>query len=118
MYFFLHVCLHICIHIVFFQVDLRHLQENKTADGIIVPEVDLGIDLTEFYMSVEWDILEVLHYLYLQLGFGISGQTKTFAQIIFSKRSENDVKFCGKKYATSLHKIAKNYAKFFINLYL
>ena len=110
----MHICIHICV-----QVDLRHLQENKTADGIIVPEVDLGIDLTEFYMSVEWDILEVLHYLfYLQLGLGITWQTKIFAKIIFLKRSGNYVKFCGKKYATSLHKIAKNYAKFFINLYL
>ena len=24
-----------------------------------LPEVNIGIDLTEFYMSVEWDILEV-----------------------------------------------------------
>ena len=23
------------------------------------PEVEIGVDLTEFYMSVEWDILEV-----------------------------------------------------------
>lgn len=78
MYFFLHVCLHICIHIVFFQVDLRHLQENKTADGIIVPEVDLGIDLTEFYMSVEWDILEVLHYLLSPAGIRDFRANKNF----------------------------------------
>ena len=25
------------------------------------PPVEVGIDLTEFYMSVEWDILEVRH---------------------------------------------------------
>jgi hypothetical protein len=36
------------------QVDLRHLEENSSK-----PTVDVGIDLTEFYMSVEWDILEV-----------------------------------------------------------
>lgn len=37
-----------------FQVDLRHVDELK---GSTV--VDIGIDLTEFYTSVEWDILEV-----------------------------------------------------------
>jgi len=37
-----------------FQVDLRHMCE---IDGSNV--VALGIDLSEFYMSVEWDILEV-----------------------------------------------------------
>jgi len=42
-----------------FQVDLRHKQENHTSEGIALPGVHNGIDLTEFYMSVEWDILEV-----------------------------------------------------------
>ncbi|XP_050502943.1 acetylcholine receptor subunit alpha-like isoform X2 [Diabrotica virgifera virgifera] len=37
-----------------FQVDLRHLDEIKGSNV-----VDIGIDLTEFYTSVEWDILEV-----------------------------------------------------------
>ena len=38
----------------FLQVDLRHIdEENNRA------EVEIGVDLTEFYMSVEWDILEV-----------------------------------------------------------
>ncbi|CAG0913787.1 unnamed protein product [Notodromas monacha] len=37
-----------------FKVDLRHVDEEP---GMTV--VDLGIDLSEFYMSVEWDILEV-----------------------------------------------------------
>nr|XP_023024564.1 acetylcholine receptor subunit alpha-like [Leptinotarsa decemlineata] len=37
-----------------FQVDLRHMDEMK---GLNI--VDIGIDLTEFYPSVEWDILEV-----------------------------------------------------------
>ena len=27
------------------------------------PPVEVGIDLTEFYMSVEWDILEVTFFL-------------------------------------------------------
>jgi len=35
-------------------VDLRHMCEVENSN--IVP---LGIDLSEFYMSVEWDILEV-----------------------------------------------------------
>ncbi|XP_072939446.1 acetylcholine receptor subunit alpha-like isoform X1 [Epargyreus clarus] len=37
-----------------FQVDLRHIDE---ASGTNV--VELGVDLSEFYTSVEWDILEV-----------------------------------------------------------
>ncbi|CAH1971717.1 unnamed protein product [Acanthoscelides obtectus] len=36
------------------QVDLRHLDEVKHS-----AVVDIGVDLTEFYTSVEWDILEV-----------------------------------------------------------
>jgi len=35
-------------------VDLRHADEKKNS-----PIVDIGIDLSEFYQSVEWDILEV-----------------------------------------------------------
>lgn len=42
-----------CIRIVL-QVDLRHMDE-KVGSNI----VDVGVDLSEFYMSVEWDILEV-----------------------------------------------------------
>ena len=37
-----------------FQVDLRHLEEKY---GSAV--VEMGVDLSEFYMSVEWDILAV-----------------------------------------------------------
>uniref|UniRef100_A0A336LWR4 CSON004115 protein n=1 Tax=Culicoides sonorensis TaxID=179676 RepID=A0A336LWR4_CULSO len=37
-----------------FKVDLRHMDE-KSGSNI----VDVGVDLSEFYMSVEWDILEV-----------------------------------------------------------
>ncbi|XP_043189759.1 acetylcholine receptor subunit beta-like 2 isoform X4 [Amphibalanus amphitrite] len=37
-----------------FQVDLKHM-EQKSGSNI----VDIGIDLTEYYMSVEWDILEI-----------------------------------------------------------
>ncbi|KAF2885299.1 hypothetical protein ILUMI_20865 [Ignelater luminosus] len=37
-----------------FQVDLRHVDEVKGSNV-----VDIGVDLTEFYTSVEWDILEV-----------------------------------------------------------
>lgn len=36
------------------QVDLRHMDE-QTGSNI----VNVGVDLSEFYMSVEWDILEV-----------------------------------------------------------
>ncbi|EEB10576.1 acetylcholine receptor protein alpha 1, 2, 3, 4 invertebrate, putative [Pediculus humanus corporis] len=37
-----------------FQVDLRHIDEAKGSNVVKV-----GIDLSEFYTSVEWDILEV-----------------------------------------------------------
>ncbi|KAL0271753.1 UNVERIFIED_CONTAM: hypothetical protein PYX00_008750 [Menopon gallinae] len=37
-----------------FQVDLRHIDEVKGSNVVKV-----GIDLSEFYTSVEWDILEV-----------------------------------------------------------
>jgi hypothetical protein len=36
------------------QVDLRHIDE---LNGTNV--VEIGVDLSEFYTSVEWDILEV-----------------------------------------------------------
>ncbi|XP_063863639.1 acetylcholine receptor subunit alpha-like isoform X3 [Scylla paramamosain] len=37
-----------------FQVDLRHLDEMEGTNV-----VEIGVDLSEFYRSVEWDILEV-----------------------------------------------------------
>merc|ERR1712020_230396 len=37
-----------------FQVDLRHQEEEKGSNI-----VNIGVDLSEFYMSVEWDILAV-----------------------------------------------------------
>ncbi|XP_044731605.1 acetylcholine receptor subunit alpha-like [Chrysoperla carnea] len=37
-----------------FQVDLRHIDEVKGTNI-----VEIGVDLSEFYASVEWDILEV-----------------------------------------------------------
>ena len=39
---------------VFVQVDLRHIDEENGRE-----EVEIGVDLTEYYVSVEWDILEV-----------------------------------------------------------
>ena len=39
---------------VFLQVDLRHIDEENGRE-----EVEIGVDLTEYYVSVEWDILEV-----------------------------------------------------------
>lgn len=36
------------------QVDLRHIDEVKGSNV-----VEIGVDLSEFYTSVEWDILEV-----------------------------------------------------------
>lgn len=38
----------------FSQVDLRHIDEIRGSNV-----VDIGVDLSEFYTSVEWDILEV-----------------------------------------------------------
>ncbi|XP_015178402.1 PREDICTED: acetylcholine receptor subunit alpha-like isoform X1 [Polistes dominula] len=37
-----------------FQVDLRHIDEMRGSNV-----VNIGVDLSEFYTSVEWDILEV-----------------------------------------------------------
>nr|WUR05313.1 nicotinic acetylcholine receptor alpha 3 subunit [Orius laevigatus] len=37
-----------------FQVDLRHVDEVKDSNVVAI-----GVDLSEFYTSVEWDILEV-----------------------------------------------------------
>merc|ERR1712020_603296 len=43
-----------------FQVDLRHQEEEWIDEKEEYdPVVHLGIDLSEFYMSVEWDILAV-----------------------------------------------------------
>lgn len=37
-----------------FQVDLRHLLQSEDSN-----QIDVGIDLTDYYISVEWDILKV-----------------------------------------------------------
>ena len=43
-------------YLILFQVDLMHMmQESDTT----INDVSAGINLTEFYPSVEWDILEV-----------------------------------------------------------
>lgn len=66
-----------------YKVDLRHMDEK--ADSNIV---DMGVDLSEFYMSVEWDILEVpavrneKYYTccdepYLDITFNITMRRKT-----------------------------------------
>ena len=36
------------------QVDLKHIDQEKGSNV-----VDVGIDLKEYYLSVEWDILAV-----------------------------------------------------------
>ena len=49
------------------QVDLQHKEFDTRSPARVVtyrdvennPRVPIGIDLSEFYMSVEWDILEV-----------------------------------------------------------
>ena len=38
----------------YFQVDLKHIDQEKGSNV-----VDVGIDLKEYYLSVEWDILAV-----------------------------------------------------------
>ena len=65
------------------QVDLRH-QEEEQGTNI----VNIGVDLSEFYMSVEWDILavpairNVKYYTccdepYLDITFNITMRRKT-----------------------------------------
>ena len=41
-------------HYPFFQLDLKHVDQVRGSNI-----VNIGIDLSEFYLSVEWDILEV-----------------------------------------------------------
>lgn len=43
------------------QVDLRHMDEQAGSNVVSV-----GVDLSEFYMSVEWDILEVPAVRYVE----------------------------------------------------
>lgn len=50
------------------QVDLRHMDEQAGSNVVSV-----GVDLSEFYMSVEWDILEVPAVRYV--GLFIFGST-------------------------------------------
>ncbi len=38
----------------YFQLDLKHIDQVRGSNI-----VNIGIDLSEFYLSVEWDILEV-----------------------------------------------------------
>ena len=60
--------MHSTILFLFYKVDLRHEEEIHSPSSAMYnaeensPTVDVGIDLTEFYMSVEWDILEVSHW--------------------------------------------------------
>lgn len=46
------------------QVDLRHMDEQAGSNIVSV-----GVDLSEFYMSVEWDILEVPAVRYVNIRF-------------------------------------------------
>ncbi|XP_065214924.1 acetylcholine receptor subunit alpha-like isoform X1 [Planococcus citri] len=66
-----------------YKVDLRHMDEKQDSNI-----VDVGVDLSEFYMSVEWDILEVpavrneKYYTccdepYLDITFNITMRRKT-----------------------------------------
>lgn len=66
-----------------FQVDLRHVDEVKNSNV-----VEIGVDLSEFYTSVEWDILEVpavrherfytcCNEPYLDITFNITMRRKT-----------------------------------------
>ncbi|KAJ0179071.1 hypothetical protein K1T71_005846 [Dendrolimus kikuchii] len=52
-------------------VDLRHIDEARGTNV-----VELGVDLSEFYTSVEWDILEV-PAPYLDITFNITMRRKT-----------------------------------------
>lgn len=53
-------------HYYFVQVDLRHMDE-KAGSNV----VEVGVDLSEFYMSVEWDILEVPAVRYVQCNISV-----------------------------------------------
>jgi hypothetical protein len=59
-YIYIYVCVCVCVYIYIyilmqpFQVDLKHIDQEKGSNV-----VDVGIDLKEYYLSVEWDILAV-----------------------------------------------------------
>ena len=40
------------------QIDLLHIHANQTEEGSS-DHVEVGIDLSEYYINVEWDILRV-----------------------------------------------------------
>ena len=56
-------------------MDLRHKDEDRDVERVTKANlnkkdaskppqpIDVGIDLSEFYMSVEWDILQVSKYV-------------------------------------------------------
>ena len=66
-YLYLHSALVVIYCILKMKVDLRHKDEStdvqvtssKKKEIGPPPVIDVGIDLSEFYMSVEWDILQV-----------------------------------------------------------
>ena len=58
-------------------MDLRHIDEVEGSNV-----VDIGMDLSEFYMSVEWDILEVPAVRYVMFLLLLPPQRK-------KKRSRN-----------------------------
>ena len=65
------------------KIDLQHLTETNGTDLI-----DIGIDLSEFYLNVEWDIMQVpalrkvikyncCPHLYIDITFNITIRRKT-----------------------------------------
>ena len=50
---------------------------NCKTDQLSPPIIDVGIDLSEFYMSVEWDILQVCIMSVCQLSVEL--KVKSFA---------------------------------------
>lgn len=54
-FFFFFFCFYFNFFLSLLQIDLKHKDQiNKTSN-----KVEVGIDLREFYPSVEWDILGV-----------------------------------------------------------
>ena len=51
------------------QVDLKHIDQEKGSNV-----VDVGIDLKEYYLSAEWDLLSVpaTRYTFVNLAWGLN----------------------------------------------
>lgn len=78
------------------QVDLRHIDEARGTNV-----VELGVDLSEFYTSVEWDILEVPAVRWVSLALALLHACRlacSNAVLYFCFRNEKFYTCCAEPY--------------------